>query len=361
MLFIGIYTNFFLYFFLSLTFTFIIMILFDLKLKFHVSEPKGPQFIHEGKISRFGGLSIFLTFFIASILDLYEQNELTNSFVLYFVISIPVFVFGFLEDITQSVAPKLRLIGSLLSGILFLIIFDRTITSVGIGLLDFILNYKLISSIFTILCIILLIQAFNIIDGLNGLSLSTAILSLLAICIIAYEFKETEIIKISLCLISIFLGVFIFNFPFGKVFLGDGGAYLIGLYISIVLIILVEKNQNVLPFVVAQILIYPVYETIRSLIRRFLSSEDSVFKSDTKHLHSILYRYNSDKLALKSLKINFITSLQIILLQIINIIYVIVFYKDEKMIILGIIIFISFYEIFYNFINKRTIGFILGK
>ncbi len=340
-------------FFFSLILSLIIIKIYNQKLKIFFPLPKGPQFIHEGKIPRFGGLSIFISFGTVALIDLFLFNYQNNNFVLYFLISIPVFVFGFIEDITQSVPPSLRLFGSFLSGILFIIIFEYSISKIGFEFLDYILNYKVISLLFTIVSIIYLIQAFNIIDGLNGLSIMTAIICLSTVILITNETENLEILKFSMCFISILLGVFICNFPFGKIFIGDSGAYLLGFYVAIILISIVENNYHISPIVIAQILIYPAYETFKSVLRRLFANDISVFKADNKHFHSILYIYNQKRMNFNFLQTNFITSIEIISIQIINMLYIIYFFKSEIMTLLGIIIFILFYEILYKIVNKN--------
>lgn len=328
-----------------ITFLLYIRIFKDLRyfLRNYVRFTSGPQTIHRGKVSRLGGLVIFLTLALMSII---KFKDINNIFFWYLLISIPVFFVAFIEDLTQSVSPKYRLIGTIFSSILFIIIYDVLITKLGWKFFDYLLDYKLISLVFTILCITFLTQAFNIIDGLNGLSLITAILCFACIAIISNENGDYEIQKNIIFLISVLLGVLIFNFPFGKIFLGDSGAYLIGLFLSVTTILSYNKLQNLSTFVVISILIYPVYELTRSIFRRIILRK-KVFSPDTKHLHSILYAYNFNKYSLNPLITNIISSLQIIGILFLNSLYIILNYKNDYLIIVGILIFILIYEIVY--------------
>ena len=333
--------------------TLIILKIYKKNLKKFTCTPRGPQFIHDGEVCRFGGLSIFLTFLFISIINFINETDFRNFFLLFFIISIPTFFVGFLEDITQSIVPKFRLLGSMISGVLVVYIFNLSIAELGLERVDFLLEIQLISIFFTIFCIVYLIQAFNIIDGLNGLSLATAIISLLAVVVISYELKRYEVFTFSTYLIFIFLGIFIFNFPSGKIFLGDSGAYLLGLCLSIILITLFDKGQNLFSFVIVQIIIYTAYEIFRSIIRRLISKKDELFRADNKHLHSILYAYNLNHFSLNSKQANIITSSQIIFFQILNFFYVVNFYIDKKMTIIGIFVFVLIYEILYRFIMVK--------
>ena len=346
------FINLILSFSLSLMFSLIIMNKLHFNLKNFIIVSQGPQKIHHGNISRLGGLSIFLTILVMAII---EYNQETNLYLLFVLISMPVFVCGFFEDITQSVSPKIRLLGSVISGVLFIIMFDIHITNIGIHFVDIMLNYKFIAILFTVLCITYLIQAFNIIDGLNGLCLTTAIISFLAISKISFEIRDFETFYFLMSLILVLIGVLIFNFPFGKIFIGDSGAYILGLYVSIFVITLAEKNANISPFVIAQILIYPSYELLRTLIRRIFLDKINILNPDNRHLHSMLYLNNIKEFSsFSNSMINSLTSLQIIFIQLINLIYIINFYDNEKLVIIGIVVFIIVYEFLYNKLKKQN-------
>ena len=137
-------------------------------------------------------MSIFLTFFWISFIDYFFTKQILNLYSKFIIVSFPVFIFGFLEDITQSISPRLRLFATILSAITFYIIFRITIQKIEIEVIDFLLDYKSFAICFTIFCIVFLTQAFNIIDGLNGLSLTSCILSLFTVGIISYQIGDVE-------------------------------------------------------------------------------------------------------------------------------------------------------------------------
>jgi UDP-N-acetylmuramyl pentapeptide phosphotransferase/UDP-N-acetylglucosamine-1-phosphate transferase len=333
-------------FFISIFTTYFIIKILHVQLSNFIRVPEGPQKIHYDNISRLGGLSIFITIIIMSPIHYLFGTQEREFILLVLLICTPIFFFGLWEDITQIVSPKLRLFGSFLSGVLLLLIFDLSIKSIGINSINFLFAYKYISFIFTSLCIVYLIQSFNIIDGLNGLSLFTGIISFASVSAITFQLNEFDDFFLPCFFISILLGVFFYNFPFGKIFIGDSGAYVVGLLVSLSVLFLVKNNTNLSPFVIVQILIYPSYELLRSFFRRLVAGR-SVFKPDTQHLHSVLYELNRAKLSCNLKKINAISSSQIIFLQILNFIYLINFYYDAKIIIVGIISFIFIYEIIY--------------
>ena len=91
-------------------------------------------------------------------------------------------------------------------------------------------------------------------------------------------------------LMALIVGFFIWNFPFGKIFLGDCGAYFIGAIVAGVSIMLPENNKELSPFASLMIIIFPLYELLRSRIRRIFTSGFRAFEPDRKHFHSVLFR-----------------------------------------------------------------------
>lgn len=318
-----------------------------------IKKPEGPQTVHQDNVPRFGGLVIFLTFILMSIINFFFSDQDKYLIILLLIVLTPVFILGFSEDITQEVSPRLRLFGSLVSAVLLLLIFNLFIMKVDIHFIDTVLQYHYISFLFTLLCIVFLIQSFNVIDGLNGLSLSTGIISLSTFCFIAFNFQDFINFELSLLFISILFGVLIFNFPYGKIFIGDSGAYIVGLLLSISALFLINNNPSLSSFVILQALIYPAYELIRTFFRRLIARKN-VFKPDTGHLHSIFYKYFYNKFDKKTSLGNPIASIQIIALQILNSIYIMHFYKDKRLVILGIVVFIITYEFFYFLLKKSN-------
>jgi UDP-N-acetylmuramyl pentapeptide phosphotransferase/UDP-N-acetylglucosamine-1-phosphate transferase len=90
--------------------------------------------------------------------------------------------------------------------------------------------------------------------------------------------------------ILILIPFLIFNYPYGKIFLGDLGAYSLGLIISILTIILFGRHPEISPWGAALILIYPVIEVIFSLLRRAMKGV-SIYHPDKAHLHLKLFHF----------------------------------------------------------------------
>lgn len=108
--------------------------------------------------------------------------------------------------------------------------------------LGFTLPY-IIGLFFTTFALVGVSNAMNIIDGFNGLASGICLLILCAIAYVAYDVQDMEIFYCSLALIGAVFGFFVCNFPFGYIFLGDGGAYFLGFIIGILLVLLTQRQD----------------------------------------------------------------------------------------------------------------------
>ena len=307
----------------------------------------GPQKIHNENVIRIGGLSIFLSLS----LNVFFISEVTNNILLYMIIvSAPTFFAGFLEDITKKISPYFRLLASFFSAILFLIIFEMWITYVNIQVFDFLLTIPIFSIFFTTVCIVLLTQSMNIIDGLNGLSLGCAIIMSISMLFLCFQSGVHLLIPTLSVFIGCLLGCFFFNFPKSNIFIGDGGAYLIGLFLACLIIILSNQTSLVSPFYFFLLVLYPIYECGRSFLRRVFFEKNLGFKPDQKHLHSMLFKFLSSNS--KNYNINAIASLYILFFQLLYSILGFHFYNNREVLILLIFMFVLNYELIYFYIKK---------
>ena len=85
------------------------------------------------------------------------------------------------------------------------------------------------------------------------------------------------------------VGIFFLNFPNGKIFLGDGGAYLIGFILALIALLLVKSSNTVSPWFPFLVLIYPVFETLFSMYRKNVIRNIPMSSPDGAHLHMLVY------------------------------------------------------------------------
>ena len=133
-------------------------------------------------------------------------------------------------------------------------------------------------------------NSLNIIDGFNGLASMCAVLMLCSIGYVGFQVGDGLIVALAVAGVGAVLGFFIWNFPAGLIFLGDGGAYFLGFYVAELAIMLLHRNPDVSPMFPLLVCIYPVFETLFSIYRRVMLRGQPAGMPDGIHLHSLIYR-----------------------------------------------------------------------
>lgn len=237
-----------------------------------------PQRFHSVPTPRAGGLGIF----IGSLMLLAMEHPDGPLFVLS---ALPAFIVGFAEDLSSSVNPVQRLIiiaGGALFGTAFM---DAIITDVGLFTLPLALAIP-----FTIFAVTGVANAINIVDGINGLASGVSIITFFFLALTSYIFGDHLVLGISVALLAATAGFFVMNFPKGRIFLGDGGAYFIGFAIAELSVMLVNRNPDISPWFPLALMAYPVTEVVFTIFRRKFKQGSSPFMPDRAHLHSLIYK-----------------------------------------------------------------------
>jgi len=130
----------------------------------------------------------------------------------------------------------------------------------------------------------------NIIDGFNGLASMCSALIFAAIAYVAMQVGDSFVTSMALACLGAILGFFVFNYPAGLIFLGDGGAYLLGFMMAELALLLVHRNEAVSPMFALLVCIYPIFETGFSMYRRKVVRKMPSMAPDGIHLHSLIYR-----------------------------------------------------------------------
>jgi len=200
---------------------------------------------------------------------------------------IPAFVFGLLEDITKRVSVRARLLATMACGVLGWAITGYAITRANMPGLDWMLGFTVISVAFTAFAVGGVANAINIIDGFNGLASGTVIIILWGFGIICFAVGDADLAYVCMILGASVLGFLLVNWPFGKLFLGDGGAYFIGFAIAWLAVLMLARHPEISAWAPLLVCGYPVLEVVFSILRRKrrgLSPGDP----DRLHLHSLV-------------------------------------------------------------------------
>lgn len=258
---------------------------------FSMDSASGIQKMHTKPTPRIGGIGIavgVLAGFAASSHDIAaaEKRAILSTILLA---GMPAFIFGLLEDVTKKVSVKSRLLATMASGVLGWGITGTAITHVDIPGLNFLLNYTFFSVLFTAFAVGGIANSINIIDGFNGLTAGTAIIMLAAFGIIARQVGDIPLAFTCLIIAGSVIGFFMVNWPRGKIFLGDGGAYFLGFSLAWIAVLLPERNSGISPWTSFLICSYPIIEVGFSIYRRkFLREATAATQPDAVHLHSLV-------------------------------------------------------------------------
>jgi UDP-N-acetylmuramyl pentapeptide phosphotransferase/UDP-N-acetylglucosamine-1-phosphate transferase len=250
----------------------------------------GPQKFHTRSTPRIGGVGIFIGLLVPVVTLIFSNDDLAISCFYLMLASLPVFIAGLTEDLTKVVGVKWRLVAGFLSGIAFLTLFDIDAIRLDIIYLDALLQNPWITLLFLSIAIAGLSNAYNIIDGFNGLASMVGIISLLAILYVASQVGDSLVITLAMIGIAAIAGFFLWNYPRGLLFLGDSGAYLIGFWIACASILLVVRHTSVSPWFALMVNAYPIFETLFTMWRRSVHQGKSMGCPDGAHFHSLIYR-----------------------------------------------------------------------
>ncbi len=250
-----------------------------------------PQKFHNHAVSRIGGIGLYLAMLITALFAHFVLNLDRGLLLLELsACALPAFTVGLIEDLTKKVGIKARLVLTAISAFLGLYFLNILITKIEVPGLDWLLGITVIAVIFTVIAVTGLANAYNIIDGFNGLASMVAMISLLAIGYVAFKANDPVLASVCLIIIGAIGGFFVWNYPRGLIFLGDGGAYLIGYLIASLSILLVVRNPSVSTWFALLVNVYPIFETLFTIWRRKVHQGKNPGLPDGAHFHSLIYR-----------------------------------------------------------------------
>lgn len=253
---------------------------------FSIDAHEGIQKFHFSPTPRIGGVAILAGLCVAWF---NAPQELKSMIGVFLLAGLPAFIFGIAEDTTKKVSVLHRLLGTMASGLLAWWLTGYSITRVDVLGIDALLSMGFVSVLFTCFVVGGVANSINMIDGFNGLASSTSALAFTSFGLIAYQVGDMQLAAISLLLSSCVLGFFGVNWPFGKIFLGDGGAYFVGFSLAWIAVMLIERNAQVSAFAAVLVCVHPVTEVLLSIYRRKIKKQHPG-QPDRMHFHSLVYR-----------------------------------------------------------------------
>lgn len=258
--------------------------------RFQDHDLSGPQKFHAAPVPRVGGVGIFTGVLAGVAAVAWRSPALAGSAGLLMACALPAFGSGLTEDLTKTQSPRRRLFFTAVSAALAVWLMDATIERTAIPGLDWVVSFGFGAALVTVFVVAGVANSLNIIDGFNGLASMCAVLMLVSIGYVAFQVEDLLIVWLAVVGVGAVLGFFVWNFPAGLIFLGDGGAYFLGFYIAELAILLLHRNPAVSPMFPLLVCIYPVFETVFSIYRRKVVRGVPAGAPDGIHLHSLIYR-----------------------------------------------------------------------
>jgi UDP-GlcNAc:undecaprenyl-phosphate/decaprenyl-phosphate GlcNAc-1-phosphate transferase len=245
----------------------------------------GVQKIHVHPVPRIGGVAVILAFGLICLLD--PLGPVIVGLIAGAAIAL---VGGLVEDVTGKFGPGARLAVTLIAATTTYALTGAAIVRLDMPMLDSLLHWNWFAVPFTLLAVAGVAHSINLVDGHNGLSAGIAIVALAAFAVLAGHVGDSELARVSILLIAALAGFLALNFPYGRLFMGDGGAYSVGFVLAFLGVLLVMRHDAVSPWFPLAVLALPVWETIFSALRRMLWDRTHPGDPDSRHLHSLIYR-----------------------------------------------------------------------
>jgi UDP-N-acetylmuramyl pentapeptide phosphotransferase/UDP-N-acetylglucosamine-1-phosphate transferase len=250
----------------------------------------GPQKFHAHPVPRIGGLGVFIGV-VAGTLWAYKVQVVSGPILgLLLLSALPAFLSGLAEDMAWNILPRWRLVLTAVSAGLAVWLLGASIVRTDIPGIDQLIRWYPFAVALTVFAVTGVANAVNIIDGFNGLASMCSLIMLLAVVYVGYQVGDVMIATAALIASGAVIGFFIWNYPAGMIFLGDGGAYLIGFTLAELNILLLQRNPSVSPIFSLLLCAYPIFETVFTIYRRRFVRGVAAGAPDGIHLHTLIYR-----------------------------------------------------------------------
>ena len=255
-----------------------------------------PQRFHWGHVPRLGGVALLAGIGGAwsvgvaqSMLGDPSSLRLGSWVGWWMAALLPAAIGGMVEDATQRLTVRYRLLLTGFSGVLAVGVLGLSVPRLGLPWLDTVLiGAPWLGFAIALLAVTGLPHAFNIIDGYNGLAGMVALIVCLALAHVALQVGDRSLAALLVSSAAATAGFLVWNYPRGMLFAGDGGAYIWGVVIALASITLVQRNPDVSPWFPMLLLIYPVWETVFSIYRKLVRGV-SPGVADALHFHQLIY------------------------------------------------------------------------
>ena len=247
--------------------------------------------IHKYRTPNLGGIAVLTSFAFTTCLCI-SGNILPYANYI-FASGLLIFLVGLKDDLA-ALNPYKKFLAQTVTALIVIHFSDIRLTSFY-GIFGIQEIHTAVSYLFSSLLIVFIINAFNLIDGINGLLGSVGLIVCLTFGVVFFQMREHGLALLAISMAGSILGFLRYNAGRARIFMGDAGAYTIGFVISVLAIQFMELNKAIdsemagsfvhsVPAVAIAILIIPIFDTLRVVVIR-LTQGKSPFIADRNHLH----------------------------------------------------------------------------
>ncbi len=262
--------------------------------KYKIFDKSEEQELKEKRIPRIGGVAIVISVFISLLFirflfsSLFKEMDENTSYPLLIFAAVLIFILGIYDDLKGADAFKkifVQIIAAIIIYFAGFKIAEISIPFIGTKAL----GQNLLPFLLTILWVIGITNAVNIMDGLDGLAVGVSFFAALSLGVLALLSSQYHIVIIIAVLLGAMIGFYPFNFPRAKIYLGDSGSLVIGFLLAVLSMAKIHRKVSLAMALMVPIviLLLPILETMVTIIRRSYKKQN-IFRGDRDHFH---YRF----------------------------------------------------------------------
>lgn len=253
-----------------------------LALKVNAIDKPGERRVNVKAMPTLGGLAIYLSFYIS--LFFLQPIPIKQIFPL-FIASTIIIITGVIDDLIE-ISPRLKMLGIVMGALIIYYAADIRMDLVTFPLIGEV-HLGIFSLPITLIWILAITNAVNLIDGLDGLATGVSIIALTTMGIIGFFFLTISDVAVPIMiftLVAAAIGFLPYNFFPARIFLGDTGALFLGFMISI-MSLQGLKNATLITLIIPVVILgIPITDTIAAILRRRLNQRP-ISSADKMHLH----------------------------------------------------------------------------
>ncbi len=264
--------------------------------RFKLYDKKNTRSIHDRKVPAFGGLAIFAGILISCMFWCQMSN------IQFFLVGLAMIFFVGLVDDFLDLSPIKKLLGQIFA-IYIVIHYSGICINNFHGVLGIYEIPGYVSIPFTIFTFIVITNAYNLIDGIDGLAGGIGIIAAISFSTLSFLAENYNFTIIGLTLVGSLMAFMKYNFFPAKIFMGDTGSLLVGFILSVLAVNTIEAGfvstninfPNKGPFLAIGILALPLFDSLRVFMVRLIKYKRNPLSADRRHFHHVIFRINKSQ------------------------------------------------------------------